>query len=145
MSEQDYKKVNFEFEALDKCPFCEHGVMISNGSIQWLENDFWYVICPNCGLKYMNPRPTTKSYRDFYKDLFWQQKVRNLGFHQTGQLWQSSGYKSDWSNSEEWDPAEGREKFINKHRKKRVDSIVPVLQQHLTLDKDKKILEVGCE
>ena len=66
----DLLKVSFAFEAVEHCPICTGKVMIPNGKIRWLEIDFWYVICPACGLKYMNPRPTRESYREFYENLF---------------------------------------------------------------------------
>ena len=99
---QNFKKVSFDFEALDACPLCQGKVFISNGRIKWLKTDFWYVACPQCGLKFINPRPTLESYRDFYKNLFWEQKIRNLGFHQPGQAWQAGKYK--WDNEKEWQP-----------------------------------------
>lgn len=127
---------------LEACPVCESRVMVPNGRISWLENDFWYVVCPGCGLKYMNPRPTTQSYRDFYRDYFWQQKIRNAGFREAGQTWQ--GKPQEWHNEEPWKPEDGRKIFMDKFRKVRVDAISGVLQKCINLGKDSLILEVGC-
>ncbi len=140
--ETNYTNVAFDFEALDACPLCAKNIMIPNGRIQWLGIDFWYVLCPQCGLKFMNPRPTRESYREFYKNLFWEQKVRNLGFHQPGQMWQSGTYK--WDNEKTWDPKEGLVNRLEKHREQRAKTIIPVLKEHMELNKDAGILEVGC-
>lgn len=140
MSEELYK-IDFNFEALYSCPFCQCKVMIPNGKIQWLDVDFWYVICPNCGLKFMNPRPDNESYREFYKNLFWQQKVRNLGFKQAGQMWQKKRYKCD--NNKKWDKKEGRNNRIEKHRVQRIKTIIPVIEQYISLGKESFVLEIG--
>ncbi|MFY9461872.1 MAG: class I SAM-dependent methyltransferase [Candidatus Sungiibacteriota bacterium] len=141
-NENNYQNVVFDFEALDACPFCDGRTMIPNGRVEWLGIDFWYVVCPHCGLKFMNPRPTADSYRDFYKNLFWQQKIRNVGFHQPGQMWQSGTYK--WDNKKKWDPKEGLENRLEKHREQRAKTIIPVLKGHMDFNKDARILEVGC-
>lgn len=139
---KDFQNISFDFEALDSCPFCNGQVMVPNGRIAWLDIDFWYVFCPDCGLKFMNPRPTRESYRDFYKNLFWQQKIRNVGFHQSGQTWQSGRYK--WDNEKQWEPKEGLENRLEKHREQRAGTIIPVIQKELGLDQNSRVLEVGC-
>src|SRR3989344_3700601 len=116
----DLNQAPFDFEALDVCPVCLSNVMLPSGRIKWLDNDFWYVLCPACGLKYMNPRPTTASYQKFYKDLFWQQKIRNVGFREAGQTWQ--GKKQEWHNEEPWEPEAGRKIFTDKFKKVRVNT-----------------------
>lgn len=140
--EHDYSDVIFDFEALDACPFCEGRVMVPNGKIDWLGIDFWYVFCPQCGLKFMNPRPTRESYREFYKNMFWQQKIRNVGFHKEGQMWQSGTYK--WDNEKKWNPKEGLENRLEKHREQRAKTIIPVVHKYANLNKNSKVLEVGC-
>ena len=142
MNEENLQKVNFDFEALDECPLCLGKVSIPSGRINWLDTDFWYVVCPNCGLKFMNPRPTRESYKTFYEDLFWQQKVRNLGFHQSGQAWQSGQYK--WDNEKQWEPEFGRQNLSDKLSALRIETITSNLQKHIELGKNTKILEVGC-
>jgi len=142
INKDEFKEVDFKFEALNNCPLCDKEVMLPNGKICWLNVDFWYVVCPNCGLKFMNPRPNQESYRDFYKNKFWQQKIRNLGFHQTGQAWQTSKYK--WDNEEEWDPEFGIKNLSDKTKELRVGGIIDVLQQHIALNNTVDILEVGC-
>lgn len=141
-NENNYQNAVFNFEALDACPFCKGRVMTPNGKIDWLGVDFWYVACPACGLKFMNPRPTRDSYRDFYKNLFWQQKIRNIGFHQPGQMWQSGKYK--WDNEKVWGPKEGLENRLEKHREQRAKTIIPVIDEHIGLNENSQILEVGC-
>tara|TARA_Y100000310_G_scaffold341747_1_gene441909 strand:+ start:7614 stop:8468 length:855 start_codon:yes stop_codon:yes gene_type:complete len=132
----------FEWEGLTKCPLCSHGVMIPNGSVDWLEMQFWYVVCPKCGLKYMNPRPTQDSYQEFYKDLFWQQKVRNLGFIKHGQMWGVKQYK--WDNQKKWNAKDGRKNKMEKLKSLRIETITKALNKKIKLDKNTKILEVGC-
>lgn len=140
--ENNLKQVNFEFFAHDSCPVCQGRVMVPNGRINWLGIDFWYVVCTRCGLKFMNPMPTQESYQEFYKSKFWQQKIRNLGYHQPGQVWQKGKYKFD--NEEVWDADEGRQNRIAKHREQRPKTIIPVLEKLIKLDQNSKILEVGC-
>lgn len=142
MNENNLQKVSFNFEALDECPLCQSKVCIANGRINWLEIDFWYVVCTVCGLKFMNPRPTRESYKIFYENLFWQQKVRNLGFHQSGQVWQAGQYK--WDNEEKWEPEFGRKNLSDKLSALRIETITKNLQKHIDLNKETKILEVGC-
>ncbi len=136
------KNVSFDFEALDQCPFCQCKVMIPNGKIKWLEIDMWYVFCPSCGLKYMNPRPTLESYKDFYKNLFWQQKVRNIGSHFEGQMWQAKKYK--WDNEEIWDPAEGIKNRMEKQREQKTKDIIKSLSSNYSLSEKSLVLDVGC-
>jgi len=138
---KNYKKVNFDFEALDVCPLCGVKPFIPNGRIKWLEIDFWYVVCPLCGVKFMNPRPTLKSYQDFYKNLFWQQKIRNLGFHQPGQAWQAGKYR--WDDEKTWDPEFGRKNLMEKTRMLRAETITAALKSHIKLNSLADILEVG--
>ena len=141
MDDVNFKNVHFDFEALDACPICQGKIFVPNGRINWLDIDFWYVFCTKCGLKFMNPRPTLESYKDFYRDLFWQQKIRNVGFHQSGQAWHASKYK--WDNEEEWDPDFGRKNLIEKTRALRAETITTVLKENIKLDKETVILEVG--
>ena len=138
----DLLKVSFAFEAVDHCPICTGRVMIPNGKIRWLEIDFWYVICPACGLKYMNPRPTRESYREFYKNLFWQQKIRNMGFHEFGQVWQ--GGKHKWDNDGKWEPEFGIKNISEKIKALRIETISSSLSENISLDSQAHILEIGC-
>ena len=135
------EKLNFEHEALDACPLCKGDVMLPNAKINWLETDFWYVVCPKCGLKFMNPRPTRESYLDFYENQFWQQKIRNKGFHQSGQAWQRGNYK--WDNEENWDPEFGIKNLSDKLSKLRIEMITDCLLHHVGLSSQSNILEVG--
>ncbi|MBI2639323.1 MAG: methyltransferase domain-containing protein [Candidatus Sungbacteria bacterium] len=141
-NEDNYQSATFDFEALDACPFCDGAAMVPNGKIEWFGVDFWYVFCPACGLKFMNPRPTRESYKDFYKNLFWQQKIRNAGFHKEGQMWQSGKYK--WDDEKKWDPKEGLENRLEKHREQRAKTIIPVVASAISLGADSRVLEVGC-
>ncbi len=134
--------VSFAFEAIEACPLCAGRVMIPNGKIRWLGNDFWYVVCPSCGLKFMNPRPTEESYRAFYRDYFWQQKIRNLGFYEEGQMWQTKRYK--WDNAKRWSVREGRAKRKERALELRLPAITETLSAHGALGRGKRILEVGA-
>lgn len=133
----------FEWEGLTECPLCSNSVMIPNGSVDWLKMQFWYVVCPKCGLKYMNPRPTQGSYQEFYKNLFWEQKVRNLGFIKHGQMWGIKQYK--WDNQKKkWNAKEGRKNKMEKLKALRVETITKALKEKIKLNENTEILEVGC-
>lgn len=133
---------SFDWELLEGCPLCRGVVLIPNGKIDWLNMDFWYVICGRCGLKFMNPRPTQKSYQGFYKNLFWEQKIANVGFHMPGQMWNTKRYK--WDNEKKWGSETGKKTIVEKHRTLRFDTIVNALSRFFTLNKNKDILEVGA-
>lgn len=142
MPKEQLLNFSFEWELLEECALCKGSVLIPNGRVQWLDMDFWYVLCPKCGLKFMNPRPTLESYKEFYKSLFWEQKVRNIGFHQPGQMWNTKRYK--WDNEKKWNPEEGKKVMIEKHRELRFETIVGALKKFIPLDKSTSILEVGA-
>lgn len=142
MTQDALTKVSFEWELFEACPLCSGAVLIPNGRVEWLQMDFWYVVCGKCGLKFMNPRPTQASYRKFYRDLFWEQKIRNIGFRQPGQMWNTKRYK--WDNKKKWDPEEGKKVMIEKHRALRLEAILGALSRFLTLGKRTNILEVGA-
>ena len=132
----------FDFEAVDKCPLCDGVVMLPSGSIKWLDMDFWYVICPNCNLKFLNPRPTEESYKVFYRDYFWQQKIRNVGFIKLGQMWNTG--RNPIYDDKEWEAGDGIKKFISMERDSRFESITNAISSHFILDETKDILEVGA-
>jgi 2-polyprenyl-3-methyl-5-hydroxy-6-metoxy-1,4-benzoquinol methylase len=132
----------FDYEALGECPLCANNVMIPNGTINWMESDFWYVMCSDCGLKYMNPRPTRDSYREFYKNYFWQQKVKNLGYKKEGQMFNYKKYK--WDNDKKWSSDEGRKNRLEKQREQRPKTIIPVIKKYVNLNENASVLEVGC-
>ena len=136
------KEIHFDFSAWEQCPVCGGEIMLPNGKINWLETDFWYVICPACNLKFMNPMPTRQAYEDFYKNQFWQQKIRNLGFKEQGQVWQAGRYK--WHNDEEWDPEFGRKNISDKLSNLRIETITECLRENIKLNNQTQILEVGC-
>ena len=140
--EIDLNNVSFDFEALEACPFCQGKVFVPNGKIKWLDIDMWYVFCVSCGLKFMNPRPTKQSYQDFYANYFWQQKIRNIGFHQEGQTWQTKKYQ--WDNEQLWDPKEGIKNRMDKQRKQKTVDIIKALESNLTFKPDTAVLDVGC-
>ena len=142
MKNNDFTNVSFDFEALELCPLCGSEVFIPNGKIRWHDIDFWYVICPRCGLKFMNPRPTKESYKEFYQKLFWEQKIRNLGFHQEGQMWQTRKYK--WDNEKIWNPRDGKKNRMDKQREQRTQTIISAISSRLNLGENSDVLEVGC-
>jgi len=133
---------SFDWEGLRECPLCSSKIMIPNGKEEWLSMQFWYVMCPSCGLKYMNPRPTQESYQKFYKDYFWQQKVRNIGFRKEGQMWGIKKYK--WDNEKKWDPKKGVENKMEKLKALRIDVITKALERKINITKESNVLEVGC-
>ncbi len=142
MEEKKLSDFNFDFEALVSCPFCSSQVMIPNGRVKWYSFDFWYVFCPSCGLKYMNPRPTIQSYKDFYKKFFWEQKITNTGFHQEGQMWGLDKYKFD--NEKIWDAKDGKKNRIEKQKAQRIKTIIPVIEKSISINSNSDILEIGC-
>lgn len=132
----------FDWELLEKCPLCGGVVLIPNGKIQWLDMDFWYVICGKCGLKFMNPRPTQKSYQDFYKNVFWEHKTKNLGFIMQGQMWNTKRYTM--YDDKKRNLQKGKKILQAKHREMRFKIISDTLADYITLDKNTDILEVGA-
>ena len=141
----DHKELmdfSFTYEALDACPLCACSVMLPNGKESWLSYEFLYVICPQCGLKFMNPRPTIDSYKDFYANYFWQQKIRNIGFVKKGQMWQKANRK--WDTDGDWDPEEGKKNKMEKAKAIRFPVINETLSAHGPITKDTQMLEVGC-
>jgi len=141
---KDLKKYIFDFEALDECPLCSSKSFIPAGKIQWLSNEFCFVLCPVCSLKYMNPRPTQASYNTFYKEYFWQQKIRNIGFKQPGQIWQGIYKKDKFHNEKEWKSKEGIQRLKTRHLELRTNNIISILSRHIKLNEKTKILEIGC-
>ncbi len=140
--DNEFLDVAFDWEALDGCPLCDGETMLPSGGVRWLDMDFWYVICPTCNLKFMNPRPTSRSYQWFYRTRFWQQKVVNRGFRQGGQMWNTKRYEGD--DDRVWDAAEGRKVKLAKARAMRTPVITETLAQYVTLGADSHILEVGA-
>jgi len=139
---KNFNEFEFKFEAVDDCLVCKNKVLIPNGRVKWHKFDFWYVICTQCGLKIMNPRPTRESYKVFYKDYFWGQKITNAGFHQEGQMWNVDRYNFD--NDKKWDPKKGKENRIEKHKKQRADYIIPTVASMISIGPSSNILEIGC-
>ena len=90
----------------------------------------------------MNPRPTQQSYFEFYRTVFWEQKIKNIGFHKPGQIWGGGKYK--WDNSREWGWVEGVNTIKDKLRELRVGTIVGALSEFIKLDEDADVLEVGA-
>ncbi len=134
-------RFSFTWEGLRTCPLCSHEVMLPSGSVEWLDMRFWYVICPRCGLKYMNPRPTQASYQKFYKDYFWQQKVHNIGFRKEGQMWGIKKYQ--WDNEKKWTKEEGVKNKMEKLKALRIDTVTKALLSKLAINRKSHILEVG--
>ena len=133
---------SFDFELLEECPLCAHKVLIPNSKVLWLNMDFWYNVCARCGLKFMNPRPTQKSYQDFYKNLFWEQKVANIGFHMPGQMWNTKRYA--WDSGKIHGKKKGTEIQKEKHKALRFRMVDETLKHFLKLGKESDVLEVGC-
>jgi len=90
----------------------------------------------------MNPRPTQKSYQDFYKNIFWEHKTKNLGFVMQGQMWNMGRYK--WYNDKTRTMNAGKKLLQKKHREMRFKIISDTLSSHITLSSKTEILEVGA-
>ena len=139
----------FEWEFLNSCPICNHDIAIPNGKISYMSQDFWYVICPNCNTKYMNPRPTKSSYDDFYKNYFWEEVFSNNRFRIEGQIWNYEMKDLEklyqWNNDEkDRNPEEGKKIMNDKLERLRVENIDNILSQSLDFSKKNRILEVGA-
>lgn len=66
------------------CLICGSDEAVDADIISWHETEMHFVICCQCGLKYMQPRPTREWYAEFYKKIFWGDKVSSGGFsHKT--------------------------------------------------------------
>jgi len=132
----------FEWETTEQCPICDGQILIPNGKVAWLNMDFWYLICVNCNLKFMNPRPTLDSYKYFYENIFWEQKFENVGFHKSGQMWNHGKYI--WDNDKKWDKKQGKEILKEKLKNLRFDLILSIICDFIELRESSSILEVGA-
>ena len=143
------KSFVFEWEFLDNCQICGHDVAIPNGKIEYLRQDFWYVVCTNCNTKYMNPRPTKDSYDEFYKNFFWEEVFSNNRFRVEGQIWnyESKGLEKVYKWNEEdqnRDLAVGENFMKEKLERLRIGKIDDILNNNLNFSNKTKILEVGA-
>jgi 2-polyprenyl-3-methyl-5-hydroxy-6-metoxy-1,4-benzoquinol methylase len=143
---QDYK---FEWEFLDNCQICDHDVSIPNGKINYLKQDFWYVVCTQCNTKYMNPRPTKVSYDEFYKNFFWEEVFSNNRFRIEGQIWnyESKGLEKvyQWNREKiNRDPVNGERIMKEKLERLRVENIENILAENLNFSHETRILEIGA-
>lgn len=69
-----------EFEPVTSCMLCGSTEQHDAQGVSWEGVGFSYCYCGRCGLKYMRPRPTQRSYQAFYENSFWQQKMSASGF-----------------------------------------------------------------
>jgi len=143
------KNFKFEWEFLNNCQICGNDVSIPNGKIEYLKQDFWYVVCTNCNTKYMNPRPTKDSYDEFYKNFFWEEVFSNNRFRIEGQIWnyESKGLEKVYKWNEEVqnrDPAVGEQLMKEKLERLRFEKIDDILNKNLNFSNKTKILEVGA-
>ena len=142
------KNYKFEWEFLDNCQICGNDISIPNGKIEYLKQDFWYVVCINCNTKYMNPRPTKDSYDDFYKNFFWEEVFSNDRFRIKGQIWnyESKGLEKiyKWDEDDKIRETEAGMKLMKeKLERLRIEKIDKILNDNLNFSSKIKILEVG--
>jgi 2-polyprenyl-3-methyl-5-hydroxy-6-metoxy-1,4-benzoquinol methylase len=122
-------KIEFE-EAI--CIICDKNNTHPAGEVVWRGNTLQYCVCGNCGLKFMNPRPTRDWYRNFYINEFWEDKFANRSWRGKGMfelLWRL--LKGGVS---------GR---LSKGRKRALQ-VVPEILSRKSLTSASKVLDVGC-
>jgi SAM-dependent methyltransferase len=122
-------ELSFAFEPVDSCVLCGTRERLDARGVSWVGVAFSYCICSGCGLKYMRPRPTEETYKIFYADEYWQRNLEASGFKT------AEGY--DDPNVDQL--ALRMPKYQAVYRKVKRD-----LEKHARLDRESRILEVGC-
>lgn len=89
----------------------------------------------------MNPRPTEKSYENFYKNYFWEEAFTNLRFKKEKQKWNSQKFYLD--NDKKWDYQEGKKILIKKLNQSRNNLLFSTINT-LKINNKSKILEIGA-
>ncbi len=102
------------------------------GTVESHGAKFSYVLCRQCGLKYMNPRPTAAWYAAHYGEHFWEYKQANRSWRDSDRQWRVQDlFKRDKS---------GRQR----HQSKRIAILEPLLRRHSKLGRGRKLLDIGC-
>ena len=65
------------------CLNCKSTTAQPQDRIQWRGATLPFVICGDCGLKYMTPRPQPQWLLSFYQREFWQEKLCNKGYQES--------------------------------------------------------------
>jgi SAM-dependent methyltransferase len=111
------------------CVVCDSNDYASSDSITWRGEVLHYVICRQCGLKYMRPRPTREWYLEFYEREFWDEKVEYRDFSRK----QRQSMSAD----------AGMQKRLEKQRW-RAERIRQLLEPHRCLNSSAVVLDVGA-
>jgi 2-polyprenyl-3-methyl-5-hydroxy-6-metoxy-1,4-benzoquinol methylase len=119
------------FENVD-CMICGNGESIAAGSVSWRNNTLSYALCQNCGLKFMNPRPTRQWYLDFYEGEFWQDKFQNKSWQQRAKL--------NWI----WRLIKGGVSGRLRKGRKRARLVVPEILRRVKIGPKSRVLDIGC-
>lgn len=122
-------KNSFEFEPVESCMLCSSTDQHDAKGVSWQGVAFSYCICGGCGLKYMRPRPTQKTFEVFYKEQYWQENLQAEGFASITEY-----------GDKEQDQLELRmPKYSSVYRKISED-----LSATMRLTKESRVMEVGC-
>lgn len=121
--------VQFEFEKIENCPVCGWHEEHDAKGVSWRGVAFSYALCTRCGLKYMRPRPTRKTFEFFYVNHYWQQQLS------------ASGYANlvDYGDKKIDQRAYRMAKYKNVYTRLKRD-----LQKVIQLNSASRVLEVGC-
>ena len=72
--------MQIDFESVNECSVCGGSQFELYTQIKWKNNIMQFVLCQQCGLEFMNPRPTQKWYDEYYNKSFWEEKVNRSGW-----------------------------------------------------------------
>ena len=122
---------NIDFEPVS-CMVCGHDEPHPAGAVTSHGSTFNYAICTRCGLKYMNPRPTTAWYNAHYADHFWEYKQTNRSWHDQRRRWRLR------------DVFRRGQAGRKRHQSKRLSILTPLLRAHSRLSNGGTLLDVGC-
>jgi SAM-dependent methyltransferase len=122
-------KNNFEFEQVESCVLCNSTDQYDAKGVSWQGVAFSYCICGKCGLKYMRPRPTQKTFEIFYKEQYWQENLQAEGFATVTEY-----------GDKEQDQLELRMPKYKAVYAKIKEDICATMR----LTKDSRVMEVGC-
>lgn len=70
----------FEFLPVERCMLCDSRDQHPIKGTSWKGVAFSYSLCTECGLKFMNPRPTPDSMNRFFREEYWQANMTGTGF-----------------------------------------------------------------
>lgn len=67
--------MRFSFDPVPACHLCGNPERVKSGVVCFEGDIFAYSMCTQCGLKYMDPCPSTEFYREYYAQEFWESKL----------------------------------------------------------------------